>query len=161
MDFGVHGSNNIKSPLSVRQTVTSGGIGTLDDPITEITNASTGILYKNDGQTYCEVAITSQNFGIAAASCFDYAGGNVDLSVKYFVMMSSNTQIAAFGTYAVQVVTPHPNYNPTTYANNIAVLKLTTVPGFSFTQAMLIGLLGGLSKHAIQNTIILLFLKYE
>ncbi|KAI9502673.1 hypothetical protein BX070DRAFT_235714 [Coemansia spiralis] len=127
MDFGVHGSNNIKSPLSVRQTVTSGGIGTLDDPITEITNASTGILYKNDGQTYCEVAITSQNFGIAAASCFDYAGGNVDLSVKYFVMMSSNTQIAAFGTYAVQVVTPHPNYNPTTYANNIAVLKLTTL----------------------------------
>ncbi|KAJ2617548.1 hypothetical protein EV177_000511 [Coemansia sp. RSA 1804] len=124
--------------LGIRQaTVTSGGVGKIYTPTEEITNARTAILYKDNSQTYCEVMMSSQTVGIAAASCFDYVNNEVNPNIGYTVLVSTGTaEGGVSGAYKATKVTHHPDYNPDTYANNIAVMQFTAIPGFDFTKAI-------------------------
>ncbi|KAJ1801524.1 hypothetical protein LPJ59_000198 [Coemansia sp. RSA 2399] len=127
---------NYTKPLSIRQQpVTSGGFGKSGTPTDEITSVRTGILYNDDNQTYCEVLMSSQTVGVAAASCFDYVNNEVDPNVSYSVIVSSGTNSTGIsGTFKATKVTPHPEYDPTTYANNVAVMQFMAIPGSEFTK---------------------------
>ncbi|KAJ2761566.1 hypothetical protein H4S06_001134 [Coemansia sp. BCRC 34490] len=124
--------------LGIRQAaVTSGGVGKIYTPTEEITNARTAILYKDNSQTYCEVMMSSQTVGVAAASCFDYVNNEVNPNIGYTVLVSTGTaEGGVSGAYKATKVTHHPDYNPDTYANNIAVMQFTAIPGFDFTKAI-------------------------
>ncbi|KAJ2658448.1 hypothetical protein IWW48_004028 [Coemansia sp. RSA 1200] len=131
----LHNSPNM---LGIRQAaIISGGVGKIYNPTEEITNARTAILYKDNSQTYCEVMMSSQTIGIAAASCFDYINNEVNPNIGYTVLVSTGTtESGVSGAYKATKVTHHPDYNPDTYANNIAVMQFTAVPGFEFTKAI-------------------------
>ncbi|KAJ2784938.1 hypothetical protein GGI15_002092 [Coemansia interrupta] len=95
-------------------------------------NASTfqnhpgGLLFKNGKQTSCEVALISMKAGIVTASCFDYSGGTtVSSSTKYQVYLYNGTPNSApiISTLSTSDIHLHPNYNPTTLENNLAVIE--------------------------------------
>ncbi|KAJ2564630.1 hypothetical protein IW140_005655 [Coemansia sp. RSA 1813] len=106
----------------------------LVDPVNQIRGTQTGIFYRNNAQTYCEVAMINKNAGVVAASCIDYVGNSRDPSVQYTVIVSENSRGNSFGVYTVADVIPHPMYNHDTFANNLAVLKLNPPQVDDFTK---------------------------
>ncbi|KAJ2903736.1 hypothetical protein GGI21_004392, partial [Coemansia aciculifera] len=79
-----------------------------------------GVLIVKSIQTSCEVALASDSYGYVAANCL-MVNGNM-------VGMLSDLQVAVHGPqlsslYPITNVTIHPNYDPASLANNIAVVK--------------------------------------
>ncbi|KAI7823422.1 hypothetical protein BX661DRAFT_186567 [Kickxella alabastrina] len=83
------------------------------------------ILLKNGEQTTCEIALMRSTYGAVSASCLDYTDDNdqsVDTSTNYEVAISAGL-VGTYGTFKVAKLTPHPHYDPSSYANNIAVIQ--------------------------------------
>ncbi|KAJ1838563.1 hypothetical protein LPJ73_007044, partial [Coemansia sp. RSA 2703] len=97
-------------------------------------NLPGGLLFKNGKQTSCEVALLSMKAGIVTASCFDYSSGTtVSSSTKYEVYLYNGTPNSApiISTLSTSDIHLHPNYNPNTLENNLAIIefnKQTTDP---------------------------------
>ncbi|KAJ2809392.1 hypothetical protein H4R20_000117 [Coemansia guatemalensis] len=73
-------------------------------------------------QTSCEMALIDSNAGFVAASCLSYkSDGKVDNNIDYRVAINGIGSEKS-SVNSVTMVDAHPNYNPSTYANNIAVL---------------------------------------
>ncbi|KAJ2083958.1 hypothetical protein H4R24_000401 [Coemansia sp. RSA 988] len=73
-------------------------------------------------QTSCEMALIDSGAGFVAASCLTFkSDGSVDNNVEYRVAIDSIGDEEST-INSVTMVDVHPNYNSSTYANNIAVL---------------------------------------
>ncbi|KAJ2326954.1 hypothetical protein IWW51_002012 [Coemansia sp. RSA 2702] len=73
-------------------------------------------------QTTCEMALIDSSSGFVAASCLKYkSSGNVDNSIDYRVAVTGLDGESS-KVNSVTMVDAHPDYNPSTYANNIAIL---------------------------------------
>ncbi|KAJ2452366.1 hypothetical protein EV183_002996, partial [Coemansia sp. RSA 2336] len=73
-------------------------------------------------QTSCEMALIDSSAGFIPASCLSYkSNGNVDNSIDYRVAVADIDGKSTV-IHSVTMVDAHPQYNPKTYANNIAVL---------------------------------------
>ncbi|KAJ2805291.1 hypothetical protein H4R20_002155 [Coemansia guatemalensis] len=85
-----------------------------------------GILAKNGVPTTCEVAVTSEQVAFVAAACLDFKDNSseVDESIPYEVWITGG-DTNSVNKYSVSGPISHPKYNPETYANNVAVLKLS------------------------------------
>ncbi|KAJ2713187.1 hypothetical protein H4R19_002379, partial [Coemansia spiralis] len=84
------------------------------------------VLFKNGYQTSCEIAVLGKTSGFIAANCFDYTSkSTLDPATRYTVFFDDE----ASGTVVLQsALEPndihiHPDYDPATLANNIAVIK--------------------------------------
>ncbi|KAJ2158880.1 hypothetical protein GGF46_003425 [Coemansia sp. RSA 552] len=109
----------LASGHSVRQDVVS-------DPRAIAARHPFALLQTGARQSFCQVMILSENSGVAAASCFDYVGHQVDMRMDYSVVVGgAGTEITAQAL--VQSVIVHPDYDPETFLNNIAVLKFDSV----------------------------------
>ncbi|KAJ2158355.1 hypothetical protein GGF46_003833 [Coemansia sp. RSA 552] len=86
-------------------------------------DAQRGALFVvGDEQTSCEMAIIDSGSAFIAASCLSYlSNGEVDDNVDYRVAVTPVNDEKS-GIHSVTMVDIHPKYNPSTYANNIAVL---------------------------------------
>ncbi|KAJ2779394.1 hypothetical protein H4R18_004039 [Coemansia javaensis] len=87
------------------------------------------LLMRNGAQTLCEVAMVTQRYGFVAASCIDYLEGskNVDPSFHYSVHLSQNVD-QFYADTNIEAVIPHPDYNPKTFENNIALVMTVSDP---------------------------------
>ncbi|KAJ2593071.1 hypothetical protein H4R99_006203, partial [Coemansia sp. RSA 1722] len=98
----------------------------------ELANVRGGLLFKNSKQTSCEIGLISMKAGFVAASCFDYTSGtNINRSTKYEVYLQTGSPTPLVVTLDPSDIHLHPNYNPSTLQNNIAVIqfnKQTTDP---------------------------------
>ncbi|KAJ1672227.1 hypothetical protein GGF38_000190 [Coemansia sp. RSA 25] len=85
------------------------------------------ILFANGKPTSCEVALISNLLGYVSANCLSYnaANGSVDMTPNYQVMLSDGTT-TSLGMFSVHSATPHFKYDPTTFANNVALLKFNS-----------------------------------
>ncbi|PIA13552.1 hypothetical protein COEREDRAFT_11312 [Coemansia reversa NRRL 1564] len=85
-----------------------------------------GILVKNGMPTTCEVAVTSEQVAFVAAACLNFKenSNDVDSSIPYEVWVTGG-DTESINKYMVNGPISHPKYNPETYANNVAVLKLS------------------------------------
>ncbi|KAJ2796404.1 hypothetical protein H4R21_004729, partial [Coemansia helicoidea] len=82
-----------------------------------------GVLVKNGAQTSCSLLVVDSKAAVVAASCLDYASnGKPDPSTKYEVYLDDGIDGKA-AKYSVESITAQPNYNPTSFANNLAVLQ--------------------------------------
>ncbi|KAJ2322283.1 hypothetical protein IWW52_000189 [Coemansia sp. RSA 2704] len=146
------GSGQTTHPrFKLRQEVTSGGIGYFDPaPVAsggfgttgdstaatqQLSNIVGALLMKNQSQTLCEVAMVTQRFGFVAASCGDYVNGQIDPNVNYGVGLSKNMK-DFYANLGVETIIPHPNYNPDTFENNIAVVMFASNPLVTFNNAI-------------------------
>ncbi|KAJ2375100.1 hypothetical protein GGI05_007192, partial [Coemansia sp. RSA 2603] len=77
-------------------------------------------------QTSCEVALLDSQNGLIPASCLIYKStGQADNSQDYKIGIndpSSSTSLV----YTLDRIDVHPKYNPSTYANNIALIGFNT-----------------------------------
>ncbi|KAJ2123067.1 hypothetical protein IW147_002887 [Coemansia sp. RSA 720] len=74
-------------------------------------------------QTSCEMALIDSSAGFIAASCLSFkSNGNVDNSIDYRIAITGidgeSTKIKS-----ATMVDAHPKYNPSTHANNIAIIQ--------------------------------------
>ncbi|KAJ2785528.1 hypothetical protein H4R18_000473 [Coemansia javaensis] len=93
--------------------------------ISRVNDMNGGILIKNGVPTTCELALNSDRIAFVAASCLDFQPNSniLDPSTRYQVAISSGTS-TSISTLGVGSVFSHPKYNPRTFANNVAVVKL-------------------------------------
>ncbi|KAJ2521536.1 hypothetical protein H4217_001335 [Coemansia sp. RSA 1939] len=96
---------------------------TTPDVVSDIKTSKRGILVKNNKITFCEVGLFSNLGGAVSADCLDYTAGNkLNKATNYTVYVDDGIDGKA-DKYRVQNITVHPEFNPTTRANNIATLR--------------------------------------
>ncbi|KAJ1825024.1 hypothetical protein LPJ56_002759 [Coemansia sp. RSA 2599] len=62
--------------------------------------------------------------GFIAASCFDFNGGkSINTSTKYEIYIQDGSSTPIVSRLDPSDIALHPNYNPSTYENNIAVIQ--------------------------------------
>ncbi|KAJ2711355.1 hypothetical protein H4R19_003289 [Coemansia spiralis] len=83
------------------------------------------LLLKNGQQTSCEIALMYTTVGFVAANCLDFndsGAKTVNTTTRYEVMISQGLT-AAYGRFPATMITVNPNYDPESFANNIAVIQ--------------------------------------
>ncbi|KAJ1769100.1 hypothetical protein LPJ74_004334 [Coemansia sp. RSA 1843] len=82
-------------------------------------------LYKENDQTSCMAAVMDMGAIFVAANCIKLIGNNtVDTSVSYKIRYSSTSDnVDPLSVLSPNQITVHPNYNPDTLENNIAIIQ--------------------------------------
>ncbi|KAJ1948477.1 hypothetical protein FBU59_001576, partial [Linderina macrospora] len=81
------------------------------------------VLLKDGKQTSCELALMHSQAAFVPASCFDVGSSkSVNDVSPYQVAFDVGGSIIARDIVAVDRIIINPQYNPTTFANNIAVI---------------------------------------
>ncbi|KAJ2275940.1 Transmembrane protease serine 9 [Coemansia sp. RSA 2522] len=80
----------------------------------------------NNQQTLCQATILSSTAAVLAASCFDY-DENKQADVSQYSLTVQAGEAAEVLQAQISNITPHPNYDPVTFANNIAVIRFSEV----------------------------------
>ncbi|KAJ2810681.1 hypothetical protein H4S07_002532, partial [Coemansia furcata] len=80
------------------------------------------VLVKNGQPTSCEFALIDNQSAFLAANCLDYSNGLVNQNTKYEIYFdNAKGQGPGRATLIPDKIIVHPLYNPTSFANNIAV----------------------------------------
>ncbi|KAJ2580813.1 hypothetical protein GGH95_002393, partial [Coemansia sp. RSA 1836] len=100
-----------------------------------IDNYRGAVLVKNGRQTSCEFALIDKGSAFIAASCLDLKAGTTTVAAaeegggtrhEIYFEDSKYQRTASSSPIASTNIHVHPNYDATTYANNIAVVTFTT-----------------------------------
>ncbi|KAJ2617525.1 hypothetical protein H4S08_000273 [Coemansia sp. RSA 1365] len=103
------------------------GLYTRNVQITDVTRFQGAVLLVDGKQTSCESVVLDSRAGLVAASCLKYGSDKgVDKSIKYEIVMKSGNESTASNRYTISSFDVHPNYNPDTYINNLAVVQFNT-----------------------------------
>ncbi|KAJ1950364.1 hypothetical protein FBU59_000717 [Linderina macrospora] len=80
------------------------------------------VLLKDGEQTSCEIALISNRGGFVAGSCIDIDENfNAKNISRYSVMLDSGAMPTP-GRYPVKGITVHPQYEPPSFGNNLAIV---------------------------------------
>ncbi|ORX73330.1 hypothetical protein DL89DRAFT_265425, partial [Linderina pennispora] len=105
-------SNALNYPLVRRET-----------SVARVREFHGAVLLKNGKQTSCELALMHNKAAFVPASCFDIdSSNNVNDVSPYEVALDAGGTPITRETVTVDKVIINPRYNPTTYANNVAVI---------------------------------------
>ncbi|KAJ2560041.1 ATP-dependent 3'-5' DNA helicase [Coemansia sp. RSA 1933] len=88
-----------------------------------LTSLHAGLLVKAGEQTFCSVIPITQQYAFVAASCFDFADGNVDDNTDYKVYLSG-TGYETPTLMDVTSIQARDDYDPDTFANNLAIITI-------------------------------------
>ncbi|KAJ2158274.1 hypothetical protein GGF46_003884 [Coemansia sp. RSA 552] len=92
----------------------------------ELTDLKGGVLFKGGNQTFCALALINEKSAFVTASCLDFYENTDNLYPPTMYEVYIN---GAFdnnpGRYMVSNVTVHPEYDPFSGANDIAILQYT------------------------------------
>ncbi|KAJ1802881.1 hypothetical protein LPJ77_005514, partial [Coemansia sp. RSA 2523] len=103
-----------------------------------------------DQQTFCQATLLSSTAAVLAASCFDY-DGNKQADISQYNLAIEMGDATVVTRAQISNITPHPNYDPVTFANNIAVIRFTeTTTNMSYMIDNVPSLLDGF-MHAYYN----------
>ncbi|KAJ2631384.1 hypothetical protein H4R22_002013, partial [Coemansia sp. RSA 1290] len=84
------------------------------------------ILMMKDQQTFCQATLLSSTAAVLAASCFEYdENNNADTSMYNLAVEAQDPNVVM--RTQISNITPHPNYDPESFANNIAVIRFTEI----------------------------------
>ncbi|KAJ2522390.1 hypothetical protein H4217_000775 [Coemansia sp. RSA 1939] len=93
------------------------------DP-TRMAKFRTAYLYQDGDQTSCMAAIIDSRAAFITASCITLDDGKPDLTIKYKIHFSTTkNEEGPMISFTGDQVTFHPNYNPKTLENNIAIIQ--------------------------------------
>ncbi|KAJ2080542.1 hypothetical protein H4R24_003001 [Coemansia sp. RSA 988] len=93
----------------------------------DMENFKGALLLKNGQQTSCEIALMYDTVGFVPANCLDYtdsAGKVLNTTTSYEVLIS-NGLTSAYGRFMATQMTVNPNYDPESFANNIAIIQFS------------------------------------
>ncbi|KAJ2335933.1 hypothetical protein GGH91_005370, partial [Coemansia sp. RSA 2671] len=107
--------------LSGRATADGADSGT-PNRVADLAQIKGGVLVKNGKQTSCGLGLLDNMASYVSANCLDFKNGKVDGNIIYEVYIDSGYDKTATRAM-VQNITVHPKYNPSTMANNIALIE--------------------------------------
>ncbi|KAJ1996129.1 hypothetical protein EDC05_000019 [Coemansia umbellata] len=81
-----------------------------------------GIPAKNGKLRSCEVGLYHSKAALVSTDCIDFSNGQVNIFTKYDVYVDDGID-GKPDKYKVERITVHPEFDPTTKANNLAVLQ--------------------------------------
>ncbi|KAJ2709179.1 hypothetical protein H4R19_004383 [Coemansia spiralis] len=88
-----------------------------------------GLLLRNGQQTSCEIALIDGAAAFIAASCVTDGDGKVDRSASFEIQVDHLPgRVGAGAPLLSRGIAVHPAYDPTTFANNIAVVQFELDP---------------------------------
>ncbi|KAJ2489881.1 hypothetical protein IWW37_003649 [Coemansia sp. RSA 2050] len=90
--------------------------------VADLAKIKGGVLVKNGKQTSCGLGLLDNMASFVSANCLDFKNGRVDSSIVYEVYIDPSFDSTA-SRAMVQNITVHPKYNPSTMANNIALIE--------------------------------------
>ncbi|KAJ1801290.1 hypothetical protein LPJ59_000412 [Coemansia sp. RSA 2399] len=114
--------NGIHLPTYSTQHVSQRDISDDGQIISFLNGLRPGVLANTNGQTSCGVIPINQNYAFVAASCFQYDDeGKPDESLEYQVYLA----VAGPSPQPLDVstITVRPDYDPKTFANNLAIVS--------------------------------------
>ncbi|KAJ2851059.1 hypothetical protein IWW36_001406 [Coemansia brasiliensis] len=114
------------STLNIRQEPASGatrdGNQSAQQPAQQMSSIVGALLMVNGKQTLCETIMVTPRFGMVAASCLVFQDNDqLDETITYTIGLSNGPN-TVYGNLNVDSVVPHPNYNPNTFENNVAIV---------------------------------------
>ncbi|KAJ2864459.1 hypothetical protein GGH94_002911 [Coemansia aciculifera] len=92
------------------------------DRAVDLSKIKGGILVKDGKQTSCGLGLIDNMASFVSADCLDYKDGKVDQDTVYEVYIDTGYDATA-SRATVQNITVHPKYNPSTMANNVALIE--------------------------------------
>ncbi|KAJ2464702.1 hypothetical protein GGI03_003077 [Coemansia sp. RSA 2337] len=104
-----------------------------------ITTYRGAVLIKDGRQTSCEFALIDQRSAFIAASCLDLKPGTIDVDegTRHEIFFDDAKDLKATkSSIPAADIHVHPNFDPATYANNIAVVIFTMDQKRSWTNAV-------------------------
>ncbi|KAJ2869297.1 hypothetical protein GGI22_000345 [Coemansia erecta] len=90
-----------------------------------------GLLVKEGEQTFCGVIPITEKYAFAAASCFNFVDGKLDDNTDYKVYLSG-TGYEKPVLMDVTSIEARDDYDPNTFANNLAILTINNSQGNTF-----------------------------
>ncbi|KAJ1662551.1 ATP-dependent 3'-5' DNA helicase [Coemansia sp. RSA 1646] len=91
-----------------------------------------GLLIKENEQTFCGVIPITEKYAFAAASCFEFVDGKLNDNMDYKVYLSG-TGYEKPTLLEVTSIQARDDYNPNSFANNLAVVTIDNSKGTGFT----------------------------
>ncbi|KAJ2658245.1 hypothetical protein IWW48_004101, partial [Coemansia sp. RSA 1200] len=91
-----------------------------------IINFKGALLFRDGVQTTCELGLISMSAAFISATCLEFISGtSLNRNIDYHVLIDNSSQGTA--TIVSKILTSdiyvHPNFNPVTWENNIAVVE--------------------------------------
>ncbi|KAJ2416672.1 hypothetical protein GGI10_000787 [Coemansia sp. RSA 2530] len=123
-----HTASAIPQPLSIHQSGNHSVGRALFGNWPSINTYRGAILVRNDRQTACEFALIDQRSAFIAASCLDLKPGTatVEDSTRHEIFFDNAKGLKATSSpIRTADIHIHPNFDPASYANNIAVVTFT------------------------------------
>ncbi|KAI8319784.1 hypothetical protein GQ54DRAFT_23850 [Martensiomyces pterosporus] len=91
-----------------------------------------GVLAKNWYQTSCTLGVIDHQASFVSANCFDFINGKLNTTTLYHAYLDNGNGTASV-KYTIEQIHVHPEYNPKTLANNIAVVVYNSPGSNPFT----------------------------
>ncbi|KAJ2169266.1 hypothetical protein GGH15_000675 [Coemansia sp. RSA 562] len=91
-----------------------------------VANIPNGLLLESYKQTFCQVMIVSSQAGVAAASCFKFDDDGYTDPSTYTVIVGGGGIDGSLRLYVTKIE-KHPNYNPNSFANNLAIVTFGAI----------------------------------
>ncbi|KAJ2355928.1 hypothetical protein H4S02_012839, partial [Coemansia sp. RSA 2611] len=123
-----HTASAIPQPQSIHQSGNHSVGRALFGNWPSINTYRGAILVRNDRQTACEFALIDQRSAFIAASCLDLKPGTatVEDSTRHEIFFDNAKGLKATSSpIRTADIHIHPNFDPASYANNIAVVTFT------------------------------------
>ncbi|KAJ2115683.1 hypothetical protein IW146_002107 [Coemansia sp. RSA 922] len=124
--------------FSGRTTAASTDPSSSADRVADLSKIKGGILVKGGKQTSCGLGLLDNMASFVSANCLDYKDGKVDHDTIYEVYIDTGYDTIA-SRAMVQNITVHPKYNPSTMANNVALIEFNLGSGVSWYNYNAIG----------------------
>ncbi|KAJ2786660.1 hypothetical protein GGI15_001334 [Coemansia interrupta] len=113
------------------------------------------ILFSGDKATTCEVALVSNLIGYVAANCLQLTPGTKEpVNPSGYSVMISDGSTTNVGKYNVDFIKVHPSYDPTSFANNIALIKFNSGNPLTFKNYIGANRVDWLSEFYVQRGVI-------
>ncbi|KAJ2461781.1 hypothetical protein GGI02_005617, partial [Coemansia sp. RSA 2322] len=103
-----------------------------DVALSDLVGFKGAVLVINGNQTTCEAALIDSSAAFLAASCLQYNNGKLDNSAKYELVIKMGDNSAGSQKYAISSIAVHPQYQASTYINNLAVVQFNQSPSISW-----------------------------
>lgn len=89
-----------------------------------------GLLHIDGKQTICHVVLLNEHYGLVAASCLRLKDNKLDTSVKQQIAVHLEDH-KMNGAFKITKAIVHPDYDPDTAANNLAIVVYDFGQGFT------------------------------
>ncbi|KAJ2373659.1 hypothetical protein IW150_003513 [Coemansia sp. RSA 2607] len=124
--FGYDNAQMFRTPATMVPEPASSADVRGGRPKASVGRYKSAVLIVNGKQTSCEAALVDSSAAIVAASCLQYKGNTVDSNQSYELVIKLGSGDSNSQKVSISTITVHPEYDASSYINNLAVVQFNT-----------------------------------